>query len=272
MMIADRTEPAFAVQGGSPQSGIVVLCDHASPAMPAEYGDLGLGAADLARHIAYDIGAEGVTRSLAARLGCPAVLSRFSRLLIDPNRGLDDPTLVMRVADGAIVPGNAKHGPQEKAARVRRFYRPYDEAVAQTIAAVAQAGRTQVILSIHSFTPVWRGRPRPWHIGILWDSDPRLPLPLLEALRREPDLVVGDNEPYDGALAGDTLDRHAGAAGYPNALVELRQDLIAAPEAAAAWGLRLAGLVEPLLLAPALARPMFHPSRARNRPAPRQEA
>jgi predicted N-formylglutamate amidohydrolase len=178
------------------------------------------------------------------------VLSRFSRLLIDPNRGDDDPTLVMRLSDGAIVPGNARVDDAEVRRRQERFALPYHRAVAATLDAMAAAGPIPAVVSIHSYTPVMKGAPRPWHVGVLWDNDPRLPLPLLAALRREPDLVVGDNEPYDGALAGDSLSRHATARGLAHALIEVRQDLIADDADAMRWGERLAALLEPLLERP----------------------
>jgi predicted N-formylglutamate amidohydrolase len=253
---------------GDLTSGALLLCDHASNAMPPEYGDLGMPPAELARHIAYDIGAAGVTRAMAEELRAPALLTTFSRLLIDPNRGRDDPTLVMRLSDGAIVPGNARIDEEEVGRRIRRFYDPYDRAIVAALARFAAADIAPAIVSIHSFTPVMKGLARPWHVGVLWDADPRLPVPCIEALRREPDLVVGDNEPYDGALAGDTLDRHAGVRGLSHVLIEVRQDLIAHEADAAQWGLRLARLLRPLLCAPDVQRIIPHPSRAspRNRP------
>ncbi len=163
---------------------------------------LGLPPEQLERHIAYDIGIEWLTRAMARRLGAPAILSRFSRLLIDPNRGPDDPTLVMRVADGALVPGNARIEAAEVEARKARFHAPYHGAIAAVLDAMLARGVAPVIVSLHSFTPVMKGVARPWQVGVLWDADPRLPDPLMRLLAAEGDLVVGDNEPYDGALAG----------------------------------------------------------------------
>ncbi|MCX7339842.1 MAG: N-formylglutamate amidohydrolase [Hyphomicrobiales bacterium] len=228
-------------------SGALVLCDHASNAIPPELDGLGLPPAQRQRHIAYDIGAAWVSRRLAARLGCPALLSTFSRLLIDPNRGRDDPTLVMRLSDGAIVPGNATLDEAGIAARIARYYEPYDAAIADALVAALAAGCPPAIISVHSFTPVWRGQPRPWHIGLLWDRDDRLTKPLFAALRAEPGLIVGDNEPYAGWLEGDTIDRHATRAGLPNVLIELRQDLIAARVDAEVWADRLAEMLLPIL-------------------------
>jgi predicted N-formylglutamate amidohydrolase len=241
---------------GALDAGVIVICDHAANGLPAEYRGLGLASGSLGRHIAYDIGAAWLTRRLAARLGAPAVLSTFSRLLIDPNRGADDPTLVMRLSDGAIVPGNARADAAEIARRLKLYWTPYRDAVAETVEAMGATGLAPAIISIHSFTPVWRGAARPWRIGVLWDMDPRLPEPLLRALAGEADLgpaTVGDNEPYDGALEGDVIDDIATARGLANALIEVRQDLIATREDAEAWADRLARLLGPIL-----ARPEMH--------------
>jgi predicted N-formylglutamate amidohydrolase len=228
---------------GDVTTGILVLCDHTSNAMPPELGSLGLHEAQLDRHIAYDISAAWVARALALALGAPALLTRFSRLLIDPNRGLDDPTLVMRLSDGAIVPGNADLSEADINERISRYYLPYDAAIAAAIARATEAGYPPAIISLHSFTPVWKSALRPWHIGVLWDQDRRLAVPLIELLQEEADLVVGDNEPYFGGLPGDTIDRHALTNGLPDALIELRQDLIATPASAEAWGIRLAPMI-----------------------------
>jgi predicted N-formylglutamate amidohydrolase len=244
-------QPVEEIQG-SAEAGVVILCDHASNALPPAYGNLGLPASAFERHIAYDIGAAWLARKLATLLNAPAALSTFSRLLIDPNRGADDPTLVMRLSDGAIVPGNAGVDAVEIARRRDLYWRPYRETCARIIDSMSAAGQEPVVLSIHSFTPAWRGNPRPWKVGVLWDMDPRAPEPLLSALARESDLqpageLVGDNEPYDGALAGDTIDDVATSRGLANALIEVRQDLIATQEGAEAWAARLARIIAPIL-------------------------
>ncbi len=231
---------------GAVETGWLIVCDHASNRLPAEYGDLGLPADEFERHIAYDIGAEAVTRQLARDLGAPAVMSRFSRLLIDPNRGADDPTLVMRLSDGAVVPGNARVDDAEKARRTAAYYEPYHQAVEAAIDSAISAGHPPAIVSIHSFTPLWRGTRRPWEIGILWDTDPRLAVPVIEAFRADPLLTVGDNEPYSGRLKGDTMYRHATTRGLSHALVELRQDLIAEQPGQAEWAGRLADVLKGL--------------------------
>jgi len=267
-MTKARNEEPELIEG-SVRSGVLILCDHASNAIPAEFNDLGLSSAELERHIAHDIGAAEVARTLSEQLGAPAVLSRFSRLLIDPNRSRDDPTLVMRIADGAVVPGNAAVDDAEIEARLERFYRPYDCAIADAIEASLEAEVVPAIISIHSFTPTMKGQMRPWHCGLLWDADERIAKPLLAALSASGDLIVGANEPYDGALEGDTLDRHAGSRGLPNVLVEIRQDLIGSKEEGVDWGERLASALRPILAGPRIHRIEPHASRTRARRADR---
>ncbi len=252
---------------GRPECGVLLLCDHASNALPAAYGDLGLAEAEFGRHIAYDIGAATATRRMAVLLGAPALLSTYSRLLIDPNRGARDPTLVMRLSDGAIVPGNARIDAAEVARRRAAYYQPYRDAIDAALDRMTATGTVPAIVSMHSFTPSMKGRARPWHVGLLWDDDDRLAHPLLDALAAEPDLQpavekVGDNEPYDGALPGDTMDTHATRRGLANVLVEVRQDLMDTDAKAAAWGERLARLLTPILARPDLHEVKHHPSRA----------
>lgn len=238
---------AYEFVTGARPTPLILLCDHASNSVPEPYGDLGLPAGQFARHIAYDIGARDLTLGLAARLGAPAVLSRFSRLLIDPNRGLDDPTLIMRISDGAAVPGNRDVDQAERQRRIDRFHAPYHRAVAETIRATQGQGLTPLIVSIHSFTPVWRGWPRPWHVGILWDRDEKIAQAMIRAFAAQGDLVVGDNEPYHGALEGDTLNTHGTVPGLPHALIEVRQDLIATKTGVDEWVERVARVIEPIM-------------------------
>lgn len=228
--------------------GLIVLCDHAENTLPAAYGGLGLQPDELERHIGYDIGAKALCEQVADALDATLVMSRYSRLLIDPNRGLDDPTLIMRLSDGATVPGNARHDAAERARRIDRYYRPYDDAVSRARSHVGEVtGRAPVLLSIHSFTPIWRGHPRPWHGGVLWDRDARLARPLIDGLRDDGGLIIGDNEPYTGELPGDTMNRHGTQLGLPHALLEVRQDLIHDEAGVAEWADRLVPLLRQVL-------------------------
>jgi len=211
------------------------LCDHAGNRLPSGYGTLGLARSLFETHIAYDIGAAHVTRALAADFGAPAVLGVFSRLLIDLNRGPDDPTLVMQLSDGSIIPGNRAITSQELSHRIADFHAPYHRAIQTEI---ARCDASPVLISLHSFTPAWKGVKRKWEIGILWDQDGRLALPLMARLA-EAGFVVGDNEPYSGALEGDTLNRHGTHAGLPHVLIEMRQDLVENWESAHQLAVRL---------------------------------
>jgi predicted N-formylglutamate amidohydrolase len=235
---------SFARVSGDLKPGLILLADHARNTLPGEYGTLGLPPQQFERHIAYDIGVEAVIRGLAERLGCPALMATFSRLLIDPNRGVDDPTLIMRVSDGAIVPGNARIDEAERERRIARFHRPYHAAIATEIDLALGKGVDPVLVSIHSFTPYWKGVARPWHAGVLWDEDDRFAGYLLEALRAKGDLCIGDNEPYSGALEGDTLYTHGTRRGLRHGLIEIRQDLIAQQSGVDEWISRLAPILE----------------------------
>lgn len=230
----------YEIIEGDYDRGMVLLADHAMNQLPAEYGTLGLAKSDFDRHIAFDIGIEGLTRQLAASLNVPAVLGGFSRLLIDPNRGEDDPTLIMKISDGAIIPGNYPLTNTQWNHRLETFHRPYHRAVERTLANAGASGQAPLVLSLHSFTPAWKGVIRPWHAAVLWDSDHRAVIPLLEMLRMDKQLIIGDNEPYDGALRGDTMYRHCMTSGIPHALLEVRQDLIAKEKGILEWADRLA--------------------------------
>lgn len=235
----------FHIVDGDYRRGLFLTADHASRDLPAAYASLGLEPAQFERHIAYDIGVDALTRKLAAHLNAPAVLGGFSRLLIDPNRGEDDPTLIMQLSDGAVIDGNYPMPQEERQRRLNAFYRPYHQAISEVGARVAaESTKAPFIVSIHSFTPVWKSKARPWQIGLLWDSDPRAVQPLLESLRRDQTLTVGDNEPYSGALRNDAMFRHGTAQGYAHVLIEVRQDLIASDAGAAEWADRLAPLLD----------------------------
>jgi predicted N-formylglutamate amidohydrolase len=238
---------AFEQVDGDNSKGLVLLADHATNKLPDHYKNLGLPQNAFARHIAYDIGVESLTRKLAHRLNVPAVLSQFSRLLIDPNRGEDDPTLIMKISDGAVIPGNYPISAEEWNARIATYHRPYHEAVSQTINSVARdSGKAPLVLSLHSYTPVWKNIPRPWHAAVLWDSDERAARALIDALEKPGDILVGDNEPYDGALKGDTMYRHCHKLGMPHALLEVRQDLLADEQGVEEWVMRLAPIFDTL--------------------------
>lgn len=242
-LVAPTLTDSYEILPGRSDAGLLLLCDHAVNALPEPYGTLGLSSPQLERHIGYDIGAYGVTRRLAHALGVPAISTRFSRLLIDVNRGLDDPTLIVRLSDGAVVPGNRQIDAAERERRIRNYYEPYHLAIDDLIEQGIAAGVPPVLLSIHSFTEFWKGAKRPWHAAILWDRDYRFSVPLLEALRADPSIVVGENEPYDGKLAGDCMWQHGTRRGLAHTIVEVRQDLIRDEAGQAQWAARIAKAV-----------------------------
>ena len=270
--VAAVYEDSFCVVPGRADAGVILLCDHAGNALPPEYGTLGLPADQLKRHIAYDIGAGQVTRDLAAALDVPAVLTRYSRLLIDPNRGRDDPTQIMRLSDGAVIPGNRHLDEAERERRTRLYYDPYHRAIDGVIDACIASGTPPVLLSIHSFTESWKMVARPWHVGVLWDNkDARLARPLLEHFYAEGDLIVGENEPYAGQLEGDCLWQHGTCRGLVNAIIEIRQDLIRDAQGQAQWARRLCRIVG-TILSDTLGRPNETASEADGTGVPRRAA
>jgi predicted N-formylglutamate amidohydrolase len=242
-----RVAEVCNVEGPAP---VLLLCDHAGRWVPPELDDLGLPPQELSRHIGWDIGAADVTRHLARLLEAPAVLCHVSRLVIDPNRKPGDPSSIPTISDGTFVPGNQDLSVDEVRRRVWRFFVPYHRAVAREIARLRRRHGVPAIVSIHSFTPrmahahSWR----PWHVAVLWDCDRRLAAPALAGLRRDPELRVGDNEPYSGRFpVGYSIPFHAVRPRLPHVSFELRQDLIDTPATAAAWAERLAGVLRPPL-------------------------
>ena len=244
-LIGPNDPPAFTRLNAGGQARALLLADHAGNAIPESMNHLGLGEVPLQRHIAYDPGSRWMTERLSELLDAPALLHSYSRLLIDPNRTLDDPTSICVISDGVVVPGNRDLGPADAALRADSFYHPYHQAIAAEIDRMTDADQVPAIISMHSFTERLRGAVRPWHVGILWGRDGRMAVPLIDGLRRDPALSVGDNQPYSGRdMHGNTIESHALPRGLPNVLIEVRQDLIGTRAEAVAWADRLA---QPLL-------------------------
>jgi predicted N-formylglutamate amidohydrolase len=197
---------------------------------------LGLEDWVLDRHVAWDIGSDQLTEYLADLLDAPAILAGFSRLIIDPNRKLDDPTAFVEVSDGISIPGNFELSEEQKTLRVRSFYGPYHGAIARRLQEFESAGTVPALISVHTCTPVFAQFVRPWHIGVMWDKDPRIAVPLMENLRKAEDVCFGDNEPYSGRHSHDfTIDHHAESAGLPHVGIEVRQDLVTDRDGARKW-------------------------------------
>lgn len=238
---------AFSVVDGPAAAPALLVCDHASALVPPELGDLGLAPAALGAHIAWDIGAARVTRLLAARLNCPAVLAGVSRLVVDCNRRSDDPSWMPAITCGVAVPGNAG---LDDAARMRRadaWYHPYHHEIGRRLDLARAAGAMPALISLHSFTPCLGAAPRPWHVGVLWNQDGRLAQPLMAALAQLPGVCVGDNQPYSGREINHTQDFHAGRSGLPHVSLEIRQDLLADETGCRRWADVLADHLAPLL-------------------------
>jgi predicted N-formylglutamate amidohydrolase len=215
----------YSWQAGT-QLGLLLICDHASARIPLEYGDLGMPAASRREHICWDIGAGELALALGAALDAPVICAGWSRILIDCNRGWEDPTLILPISDGVVVPGNQALDEAECERRWQRYHQPYHGAIDRHLQGCQARGLNPLIISIHSFTPVFGGQQRPWQVGVLWrppDVRAAAALGWLTAAG----LRVGDNEPYSGAdLLGHSLERHALERGLPYLMFEVRQDLI----------------------------------------------
>lgn len=240
--LLDADEPAaWSVHNTCGAGNAVVVCDHASNRIPRCLHGLGLSAAELAGHIAWDPGAVDVARRLAALLDAPSVESNYSRLVVDCNRPLASEESMPSCSDGVVVPGNRSISAADREIRTAALFRPYHRAIAGVLDRRAAAGRPSLLLSIHSFTPVLNGGRRPWQIGFAYGRDSRLALLLLEAFACDSRIVVGHNQPYRVEDAFDyTIPTHGEQRGVPHVLIEIRQDLLTTPERCAEWAARLA--------------------------------
>ena len=253
-LIGPGDPPPFQIINPDGAAPLLLVCDHASRAIPAAMADLGLPAPALEQHIAYDIGAADVTRRLATRLDAPAVLAGYSRLLIDCNRPPGAPQSILTASDGITVPGNANMEAAAAEARAEAFHWPYHHAIETLFARMRRRGPEPALFSVHSFTPSLAGEDRHWDVGVLWNRDPRLAVPLIEMLRARDGLHVGDNEPYSGRDIAYTINLHAGAVGLPHCAVEIRQDHCDSDDEADHWADLLADALRRILAMPNIHR------------------
>ena len=236
---ADEPAP-FTVLNPNGKAKCLLICDHASNRVPAKLDGLGLSEADLQKHIAWDIGVAKVTQVMSELLDAPAIMANYSRLVVDLNRRIDHPTAFVTSNEGQPIPGNITMSHEDKNHRVTEIYGPYHEEVTRLIDSFLERDIVPALISIHSFTPIFYKQVRPWEIGVLWVQDERLPEPTITHFR-DKGFTVGDNEPYDARiLRGTTINYHGDARGLPNALVEVRNDLIATESDSIVWGERLA--------------------------------
>lgn len=267
-LIGPSDPPPCSIYNASGKASLLLVADHASREMPEALQKLGLDAAALDLHIAWDIGSAKLARKLADLLDAPLVLGGYSRLLIDLNRQPDDATAIPPVSDGTIIPGNAVVDEQHRALRIRSFFEPYHAAISARLDQFQAAGLTPAFLSIHTCTPVFDGQQRPWHIGVMWDKDSRIAIPLLQQLNQVEGLCIGDNQPYSGRHPHDfTIDFHAEGRGIPHVGIEVRQDLVSDNAGAIKW----AGILARALAGP-LADPGIYCPLDNSKPNPTQQS
>jgi predicted N-formylglutamate amidohydrolase len=236
--------PPFEVAGRQGRSPFLIVCDHAGRRLPRALGSLGLSEAALTTHIAWDIGAGGVAQRLAEALDAFMIRQPYSRLAIDCNRPLDAVDSIATLSERMSIPGNQRLPPGAAEARAREIFEPYHRELRGELERRRDAGRAAILVTVHSFTPVFLDLARPWHVGILYNRDARLAEPLLGLLRDEGDLVVGRNQPYAASDLSDfALVQHGEKRGVPCVEIEMRQDLIAGSEGQSAWAERLARLL-----------------------------
>ena len=246
-LLDDGDPPPFWVLRGHGRSPFFLAADHAGRVIPRRLGDLGLPEGERSRHIAWDIGIAGATELLSEALDATAVLQTYSRLVIDCNRRPEWPSSIPTVSETTAIPGNEALRDDERSARQDEIFTPYHNAIAAMLDQRAAAARPTVLVAMHSFTPVFKGVARTVQAGILYsrhDRDLRLPRIMLDLLRAEGDLAVGDNQPYAITGASDyTVPVHGEERSLPHLEIEIRQDLIADAAGQAAWAARLARLL-----------------------------
>ena len=229
------------------KSPFLLVCDHASNYLPPHLGTLGLKDADMLRHIAWDPGALPVALKMSSMLDAALVEAGVSRLAIDCNRPLDAPDLIPEISETTLISGNAALSDKERAERIELSWRPFHEAIETLVEERLAAERETWLVSIHSFTPVYRGVARPWEIGIIHDDDERLSAPLIGALEATKRFTVGVNQPYSPAdRVYFTLERHARSRGLPCAMIEIRNDEITDEAGQAEWAELLGGIFQSL--------------------------
>ena len=247
LLLGDEPKAYECIRYGS--RPVLICCEHASNRVPKQLNKLGLSEELLQTHIAWDIGAGELSVRLAENLAATSIRNNYSRLVVDCNRELDDPSAFIEVSDHIKINGNTGLNNLARNQRRDAIYNPYHAIVERELVSHLQGDQTPVMIAIHSFTPMLnKQEPRPWHVGILWDKDPRIPVPLINALSEDESLMVGDNLPYSGRHIADySIDHHAEKNGFAHVCVEVRQDLISSESGIQEWTGRLSTIFGKIL-------------------------
>jgi predicted N-formylglutamate amidohydrolase len=256
ILIGPEDPPPYSIINETGRAKVLLVGDHVSNLIPTVLQNLGLDSKALGQHIAYDIGTKKLIHHLSQHLDAPALLAGYSRLVVDLNRSLTDESCMPEISDNTVIPGNQNMSQDHRNQRIQCFYTPYRTAIEEMLFQFKQNEIVPAFISIHSFTPEMAGYSRPWHAGVLWDKDPRIPIPLMKNLRAHTEgFNIGDNEPYSGRhLADYTIDHHAEAAGLPHVSIEIRQDLVDSEEGAERWAVILSDALHDILADPELYR------------------
>ena len=246
LLAADEPAPVILrnADGASP---FFLTCDHYGRMIPRALGDLGIDENERHRHIAYDIGIAGVAEAVSDALGAHLIAQRYSRLVIDCNRPLSAASSIPPISEATTIPGNQGLTQQAAFERQQRIFAPYHHAITEALDLRAREKRPTILVSLHSFTPIYAGVARPWHIGTLYNRDHRLPKLMLRELHTESGLVVGDNQPYAVSDTTDyTIPTHGEKRGLINTGIEIRQDLITEDSGQREWAARLVRILQKL--------------------------
>lgn len=248
MLLSPEDPPPYSIVNADGTAPVLFVSDHGGRAFPRRLNQLGLDDWVLEQHVAWDIGSGDVARRVAEIFDATLVAANYSRLVVDTNRYPDDPTLCTAKGDGIAIPGNIDLSEAERCERMEEIYLPYHSAVAEQLDRIRQRDVVPAVIAIHSCTPVFNNVVRPWHFGVLWDTDPRIAVPLLKGLDALEGVCVGDNEPYSGRDPHDyTMDHHGEAALIPHVSIEVRQDLIESKQGATEYADMLASVLKPIL-------------------------
>jgi predicted N-formylglutamate amidohydrolase len=238
-LLSEEDPQPYEIINKDGKAKCLVICDHSGIKVPKKLDNLGLTEDSFKEHFAQDIGSRSISMQLSQTLDAPCILANFSRLVIDLNRRVDHPTAFVASTEKGPVPGNTAMSDEQRRQRIEEIYIPYHNAVEGLVKSFTEKGVIPAVISIHTFTPVFYKQSRPWEIGLLWVQDPRLPVPIMDYFKNK-GFTVGDNEPYDARiLRGTTINRHADANGLPNALFEIRNDLVSDEQGCKKW----AGLI-----------------------------